>query len=223
MKKFLCLSLALLMLISVALVSCEKDDGYDANGDDDFDGGVVAVTTTTGNGTGTTEAPQVFEPCDEQVYVKNCLKLNFREEPNANSRVVTSVEFGDEKTYHRVEKSANWSKIELDDGSFVYANSAFLTTSDGFVCFDDLEKTIYAVNTVSDWGVKLRNFTDTEAEGSEATTVAHGTPLQVTGISKDQTWYRIKYTMTEGNQTVEKTLYIYNGRYVSDTAPAPAA
>ena len=113
------------------------------------------------------------------------------------------------------------------DGEILYVNTEYLTTDDGFVVFDDIDKTIYAVNTVSASGVFVYSYTD-DAEEARCTVVKHGVALQATGLSKNGKWYRINFTYTDenGKQVTLENLYIYNGKYVSDTAPtetAPAA
>ena len=230
MKKLLCLLLALLMLVSVAFVACDKDD---ENPDDNTDDlafnptqSTDADTTDTETATSSAPASYTFTDVDEQVYVKNCLKVNFRSTPSAatNDNIEGSLEFGDEKTYKRVKYNEVWSGLEID-GEIYYVNTEFLTTDDGFVVFDDIDDTIYAINTVSPSGVKVYNFTDTEAEGAQNTTVKHNAPLHATGLSKNGKWYRIDLTYTDedGKTQTIKNLYIYNGKYVSETASTETA
>lgn len=216
MKKFLCLFLALLMIASVALVACKTDDDYVEPNDDDDDDIVVNTTTAPSGATTTTDAPQVFTPCDEQVYVVNCTQLNLREEPNENSYSLGTISFGDEKSYKCVEKSSKWCKLQLDDGSFAYANAKFLTTSTDYVKFEPVTKTIYVIaeNTFN-----LRTYTDQNDE-NVYTAVKFGAELKVTGQCKY--YYRISYT----DPTNGKTLTLYcasNAKYVSDTAPQTTA
>ena len=69
--------------------------------------------------------------------------------------------------------------------------------------------------------------TDTEEE-ARCSVVKHGAALHATGLSKNGKWYRINFTYTDenGKQVTLENLYIYNGKYVSDTQPtetAPAA
>ena len=157
------------------------------------------------------------------VYVKNCLRVNIRSTPAgaSNDNIVGSLEFGDERAYKRVMYNSVWSGLEID-GEICYVRSDFLTTDDGIVVFEDANKTVYANNTISDSGVFVYNFTDTEAQNAKWGVVKHGTELHVTGISKNGKWYRIDFTYTDKDgRTVEVTdLYIYNGKYVSETKPA---
>ena len=228
MKKLLCLLLALLMLASISLVACNKDDD-DNNYDDDLVFGSSSDTTdtaATSEAVTTEPISYTFTDVDEQVYVKNCLQVNLRSTPSSASKdnIKGSLVFGDERTYKRVKYNEVWSGLEID-GEIFYVNSEFLTTKPDFVVFDDISKTIYANNTVSASGVFVYNFTDTEAEGAQATVVKHGAALQATGISKDQKWYRIDFTYTDdkGKEVVMKNLYIYNGKYVSETMPTETA
>lgn len=230
MKKLLCLTLVLLMIASVALVACDQPDDPNYNDTDD-----LAFNPTQSSEEVTTETPVTTEPpvyqfteCNEQVYVKNCLEVNLRSTPSSASKdnLEGSLTFGDERTYTRVLYNEVWSGLEID-GEILYVNTEFLTTDDGFVVFDDIDKTIYAVNTVSSSGVFVYSYTDTEEE-ARCSVVKHGAALHATGLSKNGKWYRINFTYTDenGKQVTLENLYIYNGKYVSDTQPtetAPAA
>ena len=228
MKKLICLLLALLMITSVSLVACKKDDEPDDDYNDDLlFGSTTASTEAPTTATETTEPTSwEFTDVDEMVYVKNCLKVNFRSTPSAatNDNIEGSLEFGDEKTYKRVKYNEVWSGLEID-GEIYYVNTEFLTTDDGFVVFEDADKTIYANNTVSASGVFVYNFTDTEAKDAQWGVVKHGAELHVTGVSKNGKWYRIEFTYTdsEGKTQEAKNLYIYNGKYVSETKPTETA
>lgn len=228
MKKLVCLLLALLMITSVLLVACNDKD---KEGEDTKDNLLFPEVTTTSD-TATTE-PETTEPTDweftdvdEMVYVKNCLKVNIRSTPSwsTDNNIVGTLEFGDERTYKRVKYNSVWSGIEIE-GEVCYVRSEFLTTDDGFVVFEDADKTIYANNTVSASGVFVYNFTDTAAKDAKWGVVKHGAELHVTGISKNGKWYRIEFTYTDKDgKTVEaKNLYIYNGKYVSETKPTETA
>lgn len=224
MKKLVCLLLALLMITSVLLVACndKKEEG------DDTKDNLLFPEQTTTEGT-TTEAATTeptnweFTDVDEMVYVKNCLKVNIRSTPSWASKdnIVGTLEFGDERTYKRVKYNSVWSGIEVE-GEICYVRSEFLTTEDGFVVFEDADKIIYANNTVSDSGVFVYNFTDTAANDAKWGVVKHGAELHVTAVSKNGKWYRIEFSYTDKDgKTVEaKNLYIYNGKYVSETKPA---
>ena len=231
MKKLICLTLVLLMIASAALVACDKTDDPNYNDTDD-----LAFNPTQTSEEVTTEAPEVtteppvyqFTEVNEQVYVKNCLEVNLRSTPSSASKdnLEGSISFGDERTYTRVLYNEVWSGLEID-GEILYVNTEYLTTDDGFVVFDDIDKTIYAVNTVSASGVFVYSYTDTE-DDAKYTVVKHGAALHATGLSKNGKWYRINFTYTDekGKQVTLENLYIYNGKYVSDTAPtetAPAA
>ena len=233
MKKLLCLLLALLMIASVALISCDEEEPIENdeplyNEEDDLAFNPTLTTSDETTEEATTAAPTeyTFKDVNETVYVKNCLKVNLRKTPSSlsNENIAGSLEFGDERTYKRVKYNEVWSGLEID-GEIFYVNSEFLTTDDGFVVFEAAEKTIYAVNTVSSSGVFLYNFTDVDADGARWGTVAHGTPLQVTGVSKSGKWYRVSFTYTDdnGKEVTAKNLYIYNGKYVSDTEPTETA
>ena len=221
MKKLVCLLLALLMITSVSLVACKdkKNDGEDTGDDLLFPG---MSSDYAGITSSTTDEPTSYEftDVDEMVYVKNCLMVNIRSTPSAATKdnIVGTLSFGDEKTYKRVKYNEVWSGLEIN-GEVVYVNSDFLTTKDGFVVFDAVTKTVYANNP--EFGVNIYNFTDNEANNCKWGTAKHGAELNVTGISKDQQWYRIDFTYTENGQSVTvNNLYVINSKYLSDTKPA---
>ena len=221
MKKLICLLLALLMITSVSLVACKdkKEEGEDTGDDLLFPGAIsdyVGITSTTDDAS----TSYVFTDVNETVYVKNCLKVNLRNSPSAatSDNIVGTLTFGDERTYKRVKYNEVWSGLEIN-GEVVYVNSDFLTTKDGFVVFDAVTKTVYANNP--EFGVNIYNFTDNEANNCKWGTAKHGAELNVTGISKDQQWYRIDFTYTENGQSVTvNNLYVINSKYLSDTKPA---
>ena len=239
MKKLLCILLALLMIASVALVACDKDEEPDL--DNDLGLGLDNTPSdsddaTESDDTAVTEpVTYEFQDVNETVYVQNCVKVNVRSTPTtAGNNVVGSVEFGAQ--YKRVKYNAQWSGLEVN-GEILYVNTYFLTTSPAEVVFEMKEDTpsvIYVTNIDADTGaagnLNLRTFTSTNPDssfhpnGNVGTVAKHGAALTVTGISNDGHWYRVDFNTTDDNgqpKTI-KNLYVYNGKYVTTTAPAAA-
>ena len=236
MKKLLCLLLALLMIASVALVACGDKDEDPVDTDEDFDF-IPSQNTGTGTGSDTTKteepASYTFEDVDQTVYIQNCVQANVRSTPSASNKnnIVASVDFGAQ--YKRVKYNEVWSGIEVD-GEILYINTYFLTTKADEVVFEMKEGTpavLYVTNIDPNTGdvgnLYLRTFTSTTPDsdfhplGNVGAVAKHGAKLNVTGISADGHWYRVDFdtTDTNGQPKTIKNLYVYNGRYVTETNP----
>ena len=228
------------MIASVALVACDDKD-ENSGLDDDFGLELDDTTPDTTDSDATTE-PVTTEPInyefttvDETVYVQNCVKVNVRSSATTvGNNVVGSIEFGAQ--YKRVKYNEQWSGLEVD-GEILYVNTYFLTTKPDEVVFEMKENTpsvIYVTNIDADTGkegnLNLRTFTSTNPDlsfhpnGNVGTVAKHGAALTVTGISADGHWYRVDFTATNdnGEPKTMKNLYVYNGKYVTETNPAAA-
>ena len=237
MKKLLCLLLALLMIVSVALVACgdENDEPVDTEDDFVFDPTPATDAATESDTTASEPVVYEFQDVDETVYVQNCVKVNVRSTPTTvGNNVVGSIEFGAQ--YKRVKKGDVWSGIEVN-GEILYVNTYFLTDKPDEVVFemkDDTPATIYVTNIDADTGeernLNLRTFTSTSPDasfhpnGNVGEVAKHGAPLTVTGISADGHWYRVDFTTTndKGETKTIRNLYVYNGKYVTTTNPTAA-
>ena len=241
MKKLLCLLLALLMIVSVALVACgdKNDDEINYNDDDlafnptqSTDVATDADTDATTTKAAETTAPVStnFTEVNEKVYVQNCVQANLRSTPSAtsDSNIKCVVDFG--SSYTRVKYNELWSGIEVD-GEILYINTYFLTTKPDEVVFNDVTMTLYVTNIDPNDGtlgnLKLRTFTSTNPDldfhptDNVGAIAKHGAKLDVTGKSSDGHWYRVNFTSTDSNgkTTTVKNLYVWNGKYVTETNP----
>lgn len=237
MKKLLCLLLALLMITSVAFVACgdANDDTTDYNNDD------LAFNPVQSSEEVTTPAPETTAPApslsftdvDEDVYVQNCVQVKVRSTPSATDEknVEGVADFGN--SYRRVKYNELWSGIEVD-GEILYVNTYFLTTKPDEVVFNNVTMTLYVTNIDPNDGtlgnLKLRTFTSTNPDPefypSEniGAIAKHGAKLDVTGKSVDGHWFRVNFTSTDENgktKTIEN-LYVWNGKYVTETNPVAA-
>ncbi len=234
MKKLLCLLLALLMIASVALVACgdkDNDDDDKYNSDLDFNPqSTDSQSTDAPTEAPTTSAPVslTFTDVNETVYVQNCVQVKVRSTPDASNEknVVGTAEFG--KSYKRVKVNDLWSGIEVD-GEILYLNTYFLTDKPDEVVFSMKEttpKVLYITNIDPNNGelgnVNLRTFTSTTPDtefhptGNIGFVAKHGAKLDVTGVSEDGHWYRVN--VTADGKTITN-LYVYNGKYVTETNP----
>ncbi len=233
MKKTLSLLLAILMIFSVCLVSC--GGGNDDDKDNDKDSENLAFDDTEPKDTDPVDSDPVddqpqdyaFTEVNQTVYVQNCTKVNLRTSPSAltNDNIAGALKFADGKSYTRTGYNEKWSRLEIDGEEF-YVNTYFLTDKAAEVVFTEMSKTVYVNNIDEDGethGLYLRSFTSTNPDpefypnNNIAGVAGHGAALIVTGISKNEKWYRVNYTDPEGNEI--KSVYVYNGPYISDTVP----
>lgn len=243
MKKLVSLLLVLLLIGSVALVACDNTDDPNYNDDLAFNDDPTNGENNENNENNNNENNNnennnnennnnqyTFTDVEETVYVQNCVQVNIRTTPDASSKdnLAGVVDFGQE--FKRVKYNEMWSGIEVD-GEIFYLNTYFLVDKPNEVVFTDTTKTIYATNIDPNNGDKgtvyLRTFTSTSPDpefypdGNVGAVAKHGAPLQVTGLSTDGKWYRVDFTYTEEDGTTKtvKNLYVYNGKYVTETNP----
>ena len=144
MKKTLALILALLMMLSVALVSCGSDEPENTlNPDDIFDipGGADLGGDNTGNNNtdneggdennGSTAAG--YTATNDTVYV--CYKAVLRSDDKVTASVVATVEF--ETALTRVAKGKKWSQINYN-GTEAYIANDLITESKSAVTFKEV-------------------------------------------------------------------------------------
>lgn len=151
MKKTLAILLALIMTASVALVSCNKNEGpTDDDGDDDFviDFGGEEVNGETTDSTGDVsddpsketkekEDPDAMDTVNDTVYV--LYNANIREEASTKKSVdiLATAPFG--AALKRSAKNDEWSKVTYttESGSTVsgYVSNELVTTNKQTVTF----------------------------------------------------------------------------------------
>ncbi len=146
MKKTLALLLALLMMLSVALVSCGGDEPDQTLNTDDF----FNIPGTSEPTLGTDENGENIEGGEENnnsntaagyvatndiVYV--CYKANLRSDDKATASVVATVDF--ETALTRVARGKKWSQIDYN-GTEAYIANELITESKSAVTFKDVEE-----------------------------------------------------------------------------------
>ena len=154
MKKTLALLLALLMIFSVALVSCGDDeeeatttdpeslfgDVTDEEPEDDEKEDATKDEDAEDDGSEDNEGeddglPTGYETTNDTVYV--AYEANLRSDDKSNASVVATVEFGTALT--RVAKGKKWSQISFD-GKDAYIANDLITESKDSITFNDVEE-----------------------------------------------------------------------------------
>ena len=226
MKKLLAVFLALMMVLSVSLMACKKDE--EPNLDDDVEDDDFIVnknnkkdTTDTGdnnnddddNGADTSKGGTsgwVNEPVT--VYVR-ANGVNIRASSSTKGAIIGSADMGD----NFVSESHNdsWYKIKHND-AVAYISAAFVTANQNIVTF--VEPTTVAANSSitvkSGLTCNLRSDPAGEAEstlkGSIDTTKTANNELTIIKINKTGTWAEVRFTGTDlENHTYNGTEVLY--------------
>ena len=222
MKKFLALFLVLVMALSCVLVSCGKD-GEDPNASTSDDGAWIAPSTQATTTAATTPEPvSTSKPSTEYTWTDDTASttvyvridaLYIRNDTLMDDKTIAgTAKFGD--SFTRVKYNDQWTMISYN-GKNCYVATAFITTDNGSVKFDDVaEKTMY-INVEATLFLRTSTYTknpdDTRYEDNIYSSVKRGVAVTQTGVSKNGNWARVKF---EG-----RTLYC-NTAYLSDTVPS---
>ncbi len=204
MKKLLLVTLALLLVLSLAACDGAEESTSDSDTEipvestpspdesssepDDTSSDPESSETTTEP---TTPGPTAFIEVKETVYVYNTEVLNIRASYSTDSEKVGEMKEGESVV--RTGYNEEWSRI-LYDGEVRYASSAYLTTVAPFE-YTNKTETVY-VNVTQ---LNLRAKASPEA--TILYTLDYGTALERTGVSttKDEEgneWSRILYNGT---------------------------
>ena len=145
MKKTLALILALIMMLSVALVACGDEPEKTEPATDDFFNDVTEPQAT-GDATGDVEGDETdagntgvvsgtsFVTKNDTVYV--VYPAAIREDAKATSTKLETVKFG--TALQRIEANNKWSKVKCGEIEGYIAND-LITTSEKAVTFETLE------------------------------------------------------------------------------------
>ena len=227
MKKTLALILALIMILSVALVACgEKEEETQPN--DDFFGDLETPGDETGEGDETNESGvnipttnSTFVAMNDTVYV--CYNAVIRKDAKATSSQVATATFG--TALSRIEANSKWSKVKVGDVEGYIAND-LISTNSGAVTFTKLEtpETAKIVNLGNSSNANLRKFplalsdpkvVDLESFNSSCIIgqVAKNSEVTIISTSGDGQWAYIKCTGkvrdAEDKFTIEKEIEGY--------------
>lgn len=207
MKKTLALILALIMMLSVALVSCAEKPEETEDPNDDFFGNIEDPTgdetdeegdETDNSGNNATSS--TFVTKNDTVYV--CYNAVVRESAKATSDQVATATFGTQ--LQRIEANNKWSKVKVGEVEGYIAND-LITTNVGAVTFTKLETpaTAKIVNLGTSSNANLRKYplalsnpkvVDLETFNGACIIgqVAKGTEVTIISTSGDGQWAYIK-------------------------------
>lgn len=164
MKKTIAIILALLMMLSVAFVSCSEkepkdtddttDDFWDNVGETDDKKSSETGDETDKNGNNVT-TNSTFVTVNDTVYV--LYNAVIRETAKTSGKQVATAVFGTQLP--RVEKNSKWSKVKVGDVEGYIAND-LITTNSGTVTFTKLETpaTAKVVNLGESKNANLRKY-----------------------------------------------------------------
>ena len=157
MKKFLAIFLALMMITTVALVSCKKDtpaddnddwDNEDPVGDNGSDSGSDSGSgsgsdsgSDSGSGSGSnntddTPITNAWIDKNDKVYV-GIDGTNLREGPGSGYKVGTKVNSGTE--LERLQTNGSWDKVKYEGVEYYVVSDLVTTAGKDFVFGADLE------------------------------------------------------------------------------------
>lgn len=232
MKKTLAIILALLMLLSVALVSCGDNPKETEAPTDDFWGNVDDTDEGEDEGTETDDQGNQISSSDYHtnangdVYVLHPVKVREKDKKTSNSTVGT-LSFGQKVS--RIAMNGTWSKISFSDNG---------VTKEGYVYNDILTTDAKAVNVVKlDTPIEVEiTGLGKDSEGRSISLNVRSTPWNCSasnckvadyvninvlanisnkkysvvdgfkviklGATEDGKWIRIKYEATVDGQTV---------------------
>ena len=226
MKKLLAVFLALMMVLSVSLMACKKDEQPrtdDEVEDDDFIVNKNNKNDTTDTGDGKDDEDEgvdtskggnsgwVSEPVT--VYVR-ANQVNVRASASTKGAIVGNANMGDALTSESHNDS--WYKITFN-GAVAYISAAFVTANQNIVTF--VEPTTVAANSTitvkAGLTCNLRSDPAGEAESTlkgsidSTKTTANG-ELKIVKINKTGTWAEVRFTGTDlENHTYNGTEVLY--------------
>jgi hypothetical protein len=219
MKKILAIFLALITILSIALVSCTNGGTTGNNGDDNGDDGLVAgdnnggTNDTPGNndlpggndtpgGDNTTPSPNNSEVAIETtVYPITDMKIR---KDSINSETTKVVTRGTALSAVAVIKNAKgesiWYKLSYDNGTY-YADADYVTTSLEKATFTDLATPLTIKvkahgQNENPYGVNLRKFPSFDADLSTVTVKKEHTDVNAitaTKVNGTGDWYYVTY------------------------------
>ena len=168
MKKTLALLLAMLMILSVALISCgKKDEEETADSSDDlgfvFDAGSNASGDGSGDGeSGESEDNSGFAPIVENKEAYALMSAYVRKS-HKKSATNGKVIYGDKVT--RIETDGTWTKIKYTDDDAQkegYVRNELLTTDKGRVDYTIKETPVKATSNSDKVSVRQAPWTGSE-------------------------------------------------------------
>jgi uncharacterized protein YgiM (DUF1202 family) len=232
MKRTLAIFLMLIMILSVALISCkDKTTGTQGgvSGDLDDDGGLVADGTGngttdgkddgkddgTGDGSDDTEEEWVVYTTPKTLYsMVDELRVRSSMNYNGDGNIIKKINTGDSVTASAKSTDTEaWYKITLD-GQEAYVLAEFLTEVEADTKFADVERETLTIKPETSSSTYKTNLRTSPAFGNttkfitiENEDTAAGQLVKVAVNESGNIW-KVEYTAT--GETAPKTYYIGN-------------
>lgn len=232
MKKTLALILALLMMLSVALVSCgDKEKETENTGDDIWNYGPDEPGENTGSegentdNSGNQVSTNTYEELNATMYVLHPVTVRGIDKKNTQNTVGT-LNFGDSVTV--TGKNSTWYRVKLANGTVGYVYDDVLTSSADAVTVKLLETPIeveicnlgkndkgepislnvrstpWNCNTANCDVADYVNINVLSNINNKKYSVTDGFKVIKLGATADGKWIRIKYTVkVDGNDVTE--------------------
>ncbi len=215
MKK-IALLLAVLLILSVSLIACnknkEEDNGGNKTPNEVEDGTNNGEGTTTLPGTTNTpdepEKDYTFVELEQTVKVYALTALNLRERPSfaadvakksvpAGTELVKIAE-SNESSIDSNEKEYKWFKVTYEEKEYYVKSTLVTTIGDPGEGFSAIEKSLYAKGNL-----KVRSVPDldTEAVGY----INQGDAIKIVGVNEKTGWYQIEF---ESKYTPKGVYYV---------------
>ena len=210
MKKTLALFLALITVLSVALVACKKKTPSVSSDDGEDDGQYVSLgDVTTGTGSDTSDTSKAgaswTDLTDKKVYLM-ADEVNVRDDSTTKGKKLGVANMGD--SFDAIATNGDWYKISYDGGE-AYISATYVTTNSADATFNDYAEAEYKTLIVDQHGanqnaynVNLRTFPSLD-EIFEVVTreTTEGGQLVKIGENQSGNIWKVKYTK-DGVSTV---------------------
>lgn len=221
MKKILAIFLALVTIMSVALVACDKNNGGttggNSNDDDDDD-----IFVTQGNNKDTSDTDDSKDSTNSDVDAWSTVscniysmvdQLNVLDAVNGKTTVKSYKLF---ETLTAVEKNSSWYKVTYDNGKVGYVRACYVTESANSANFTDLAtpEKITIAEKYKEKEVTLRTnpalVTNEDVKDGASSTYfdtyegESGKTLYKVGANADNTWWKVSFNADGTNPVYVK-------------------
>ena len=229
MKKFLAIFLALIMILSISLVACDKTENTDEPAEEDEfvckkDKDTTDVQDDTDDeGTDTSKGGTPSSAWVEETgtaYIR-ANEVNVRKQKSTSSNSIGALNLGDSISY--TGYNGSWYEVTYE-GEKAYVSADFVTTDARIVQFE--APTNPAANSAIH--VKSGNKTNLRSDPAAAASTLKGSidasktadnGLIILEINKTGSWAKVKFTGKdiEGHEYTDAILYV-STEYISEFA-----
>ncbi len=223
MKKFLAIFLALLMVMTVALVSCKKDDKTDEGDDwdnEDYDnigsgsesGSGSETESGTETGDGTTPAGSWTE-VNQTVYVLHPVYLRTAMIDTAKSTI--ALDIGETLTRVGVHSSERWAKVTYNGETYFVYNFVLSTSPVNFAKVENVETTVINSRTDGTEDTYYLRSTPCLASTTKYNDVLNNSPVSVK--KSETTENKLVITGYDAANNCARVTYKGNSYYIVAT------